>query len=58
MSMKDPEARMRVLVADFEEAMASMGKKDYLHDCPKQVIGYIADALYPLILQAGIKSDT
>jgi len=57
MRIRDPEARIEMLVADFTEALTNAGIPDYLAYEPRSAIRVLTDALHPPLLKAKIEED-
>jgi len=57
MKIKDPEARIEMLIADFTDLLTNAGIPDYLVHEPKSAIRIITKSLYPPLLRAKIEED-
>jgi len=57
MKIKDPEARIEMMVADFTDMLTNAGIPDYLTHEPKSAIRIMTKSLYPPLLRAKIEED-
>lgn len=57
MSIADPEARMVMLVAEFNKMLWNLGMDSYLEENPKSSIPIITEALRPTHLRAKVRAD-